>query len=62
MVELGIVKFEMAEWTRRGRSKRNEELESVRKELREKLREVRKELREIVQLMRGQGSRRSGGT
>ena len=30
VVELGIVKFEMAGMTRRGRSKRNEELESVR--------------------------------
>ncbi|KAL6342244.1 hypothetical protein AAG906_006865 [Vitis piasezkii] len=45
--------------TRRGRSERNEELESVREEL---LREVRRELRETVQSMRGQDSRRSGGT
>ncbi|RVW73764.1 hypothetical protein CK203_057632 [Vitis vinifera] len=53
----------MAGRTRRGRSKRNEEMESVREELREELlREVRRELREIVQSMRGQGSRRSGGT
>ena len=59
MVELGILKFEMAERTRRGRSKRNEELESVREEL---LQEVRRELRETVQSMRGQDSRRSGGT
>ena len=63
MVELGIVKFEMAGRTRRERSERNEELESVREELREELlREVRRELREIVQSMRGQDSRRSGGT
>ena len=54
MVELGIVKFEMAGRTRRERSEKNEELESVRE-----LREVRRELRETVQLMRGQGSRRS---
>ena len=59
MVELGIVKFEMAGMTRRGRSKRNEELESVREEL---LQEVRRELRETVQSMRGQDSRRSRGT
>ena len=58
MVELGIVKFEMAGKTRRGRSERNEELESVREELLE----VRRELREAVQFMRGQGSRRPGGT
>ena len=58
MVELGVVKFEIAGRTRRRRSERNEELESVREELRE----VRRELRETVQLMRGQGSRRSGGT
>ena len=58
MVELGIVKFEMAGRTRRGRFERDEELESVREELRE----VRRELREIAQLMRGQGSKRSGGT
>ena len=58
MVELGIVKFEMAGKTKRGRSERNEELESVREELLE----VRRELREVVQFMRGQGSRRSGGT
>ena len=55
MVELGIVKFEMAGRTRREGSERNEELESVREELRD----VRRELRETVQLMRGQGSRRS---
>ena len=63
MVELGIVKFEMAGRTRRERSERNEELESVREELREELlQEVRRELRETVQSMRGQDSRRSGGT
>ncbi|RVX14525.1 Transposon Ty3-I Gag-Pol polyprotein [Vitis vinifera] len=44
--------------TRGGRSERNEELETVREELRE----VRRELRETVELMRGQGSRRSRGT
>nr|CAN68536.1 hypothetical protein VITISV_018260 [Vitis vinifera] len=54
----GLIKFEMAGRTRRGRSERNEELELVREELRE----VRRELRETTQLMRGQGSRRSGGT
>ncbi|KAJ9678287.1 hypothetical protein PVL29_023021 [Vitis rotundifolia] len=48
----------MAGRTKSGRSKRNEELELVKKELRE----VRRELREIAQLMRGQGSKRSGGT
>ena len=58
VMELGIVKFEMAGRTRGGRSERNEELETVREELRE----VRRELRETVELMRGQGSRRSGGT
>ena len=58
MVELGLVQFEMAGRTRRGRFERDEELESVREELRE----VRRELREIAQLMRGQGSKRSGGT
>ena len=58
MVELGIVKFEMVGRTRRGGFERNEELESVREELRE----VRRELRENVELMRGQGSRRAGGT
>ena len=44
MVELGIVKFEMAGRTRREGSERNEELESVREELRD----VRRELRETV--------------
>ncbi|RVX08378.1 Transposon Tf2-8 polyprotein [Vitis vinifera] len=48
----------MAGRTRGGRSERNEELETVREELRE----VRRELRETVELMRGQGSRRAGGT
>ncbi|KAJ9699024.1 hypothetical protein PVL29_007877 [Vitis rotundifolia] len=48
----------MAGKTRRGRSERDEELESMREELRE----VRRELRETAQMMRGQGSRRSGGT
>ena len=49
VVELGFIKFEMAGRTRRGRSERNEEMESVREELREELlREVRRELREIV--------------
>ncbi|KAJ9672728.1 hypothetical protein PVL29_026082 [Vitis rotundifolia] len=48
----------MAGRTRRGRSERDEELESMREELRE----VRRELREATQMMRGQGSRRSGGT
>ena len=43
----------MVGMTRRGRSERDEELESVREELRE----VRRELRETTQLMRGQGSR-----
>ena len=63
MVELGLVKFEMVGRTRKGRFERNEELESVREELREELlREVRRELRETVQSMRGQDSRRSGGT
>ena len=63
MVELGIVKFEMAGRTKRGGFERNEELESVREELREELlREVRRELRKTVQSMRGQDSRRSGGT
>ena len=63
VVELGFIKFEMAGRTRRGRSERNEELESVREELREELlREVRRELRETVRSMRGQDSRRSGGT
>ena len=58
MVKLGLVHFEMVGMTRRGRPERDEELESVREELRE----VRRELRGTVQLMRGQGSRRSGGT
>ena len=49
----------MAGRTRRGGSERNEELESVREEL---LQEVRRELRETVQSMRGQDSRRLGGT
>ncbi|RVW41677.1 hypothetical protein CK203_108709 [Vitis vinifera] len=49
----------MARRTRRGGYKRNEELELVREEL---LRKVRRELRETVQSMRGQDSRRSGGT
>ena len=45
VVELGFIKFEMAGRTRRGRSERNEEMESVREELREELlREVRREL------------------
>ncbi|KAJ9701354.1 hypothetical protein PVL29_006624 [Vitis rotundifolia] len=48
----------MAGRTTRRRSERDEELESVREELRE----VRRELRETTQLMKGQGSRRSGGT
>ncbi|RVW72384.1 hypothetical protein CK203_056235 [Vitis vinifera] len=48
----------MAGRTRGGRSERNEELETVREELRE----VRRELRETVELMRGQGSRRSRGS
>ncbi|RVW89330.1 Transposon Ty3-I Gag-Pol polyprotein [Vitis vinifera] len=48
----------MAGRTRGGRSERNEELETVREELQE----VRRELRETVELMRGQGSRRSRGT
>ena len=49
MVELGLVKFEMAGRTRRGRSERDEELESVREELREELlQEVRRELRETA--------------
>ncbi|RVW60606.1 Retrovirus-related Pol polyprotein from transposon 17.6 [Vitis vinifera] len=48
----------MAGRTRGGRSEKNEELETVREELRE----VRRELRETVELMRGQGSRRAGGT
>ena len=48
----------MVGMTRRGRSERDEELESVREELRE----VRRELRGTVQLMKGQGSRRSRGT
>ncbi|RVW98761.1 Transposon Tf2-2 polyprotein [Vitis vinifera] len=53
----------MAGRTRRERSERNEELESVREELREELlQEVRRELRETVQSMRGQDSRRSRGT
>ena len=58
VIELGFVKLEMAGRTRGGRSERNEELETVREELRE----VRRELRETVELMRGQGSRRAGGT
>ena len=58
VIELGFVKLEMAGRTRGGRSKRNEELETIREERRE----VRRELREIVELMRGQGSRRSRGT
>ena len=42
VVELGFIKFEMAGRTRRGRSERNEEMESVREELREELlREIR---------------------
>ena len=45
----------MAGRTREGRYERNEELESIKEELRE----VRRELREIVQLMKGQGSKRS---
>ena len=44
MVELGLVQFEMAGRTRKGRSERDEELESIREELRE----VRKELRETT--------------
>ena len=44
VVELGMVKFEMVGRTRKGGSKRNEELESVREELRE----VRRESRETV--------------
>ena len=49
MVELGFVQFEMTGRTKRGRSERNEELESVREELRE----VRSEWKETAQLMRG---------
>ena len=44
--------------SRRGRIERNEELELVREELLEVIRE----LRETAQSMRGQGSRRLGGT
>ena len=44
MVELGFVQFEMAGMTKRGRSERDEELESVREELRE----VKRELRETA--------------
>ena len=58
MVGLGLVGTEMARRPRRRRTKRNEELELVRKELRE----VRRELQKTVQLMREQDSRRLGGT
>ena len=44
MVKLWLVQFEMAGRTRRGRSERDEELESVREELRE----VKRELRETA--------------
>ena len=58
VVRLRLIGIEMAGRPRKGRTKRDEELELVREELWK----VRRELWKTAQLMRGQGSKKSWGT
>ena len=55
MVRLGLTGIEMVGRPRKGRTKRDEELELGREELWK----VRRELWKTAQLMRGQGSKKS---